>query len=101
MSKRSSDGDVLTNKVNVGLAKGNRLLASMLGPKAELESVIGKLERGTEHGDLEEEVFGPDRCVLYVFLIQPELILCKPGNRRPNPTADPTRQFHTASFYIK
>jgi hypothetical protein len=35
MSKRNSDGDVLTNRINLGLAKSQRLLASMIGPATE------------------------------------------------------------------
>ncbi|KAF2191106.1 hypothetical protein K469DRAFT_558170 [Zopfia rhizophila CBS 207.26] len=60
MAKRNSDGDVLVNRVNVALAKSQRLLASMLGPKTEDELKTEKTKEEREKEDMEEDVQAPE-----------------------------------------
>jgi hypothetical protein len=62
MSKRNSDGDVLTNRLSLGLAKHQKLLSSWLGPST---SPGTPLESGStprdEQEDEHEQNFGHDR----------------------------------------
>jgi hypothetical protein len=64
MSKRNIEGDVLSNRLAVGQAKNQRLLAAMLGPNLKSENADEKLERQQEREELEDESFGPEQCVL-------------------------------------
>lgn len=64
MSKRNIEGDVLSNRLAVGQAKGQRLLAAMLGPNLKPENADEKLQRQQEREELEDESFGPEQCVL-------------------------------------
>ncbi|KAF2793963.1 hypothetical protein K505DRAFT_200435, partial [Melanomma pulvis-pyrius CBS 109.77] len=61
MAKRNSDGDVLSNKTNVLLAKKQRLLASWLGPTNDSENANEKLEREREREAMEDEMLGPEQ----------------------------------------
>ncbi|KAF2735072.1 hypothetical protein EJ04DRAFT_492382 [Polyplosphaeria fusca] len=61
MSKRNSDGDVLANRLNVGLAKSQRLLASWMGPKDDIEPQNEQAREIQDDDDLQEQSFGPDR----------------------------------------
>jgi len=64
MSKRNIEGDVLSNRLAVGQAKSQRLLAAMLGPNLKSENADEKLQRQQEREELEDESFGPEQCVL-------------------------------------
>ncbi|KAF2268114.1 hypothetical protein CC78DRAFT_530492 [Lojkania enalia] len=55
MSKRNSESDVLVNRLNVGLAKHQKLLASWLGPKSKAELEIEKSNEEQEQKDFQEE----------------------------------------------
>jgi phosphoribosylaminoimidazole-succinocarboxamide synthase len=63
MSKRNIEGDVLSNRLAVGQAKSQRLLAAMLGPSLKSEDADEKLQREQEREELEDESFGPEQCV--------------------------------------
>jgi hypothetical protein len=64
MSKRNVEGDVLSNRLAVGMAKRQRTLIAMLGPDMKLENADEKLQREQEREELEDESFGPEQCVL-------------------------------------
>ncbi|KAF2712678.1 hypothetical protein K504DRAFT_401791 [Pleomassaria siparia CBS 279.74] len=61
MSKRNRDGDVLFNRVNVGMAKSQRLLASLMGSKPAPEPANVKKEREQEREELEDEIIAPEQ----------------------------------------
>jgi hypothetical protein len=62
MSKRNSDGDVLSNRLSLGLAKNQKLLASWMGThtNAQPATDTSKSEE-EEDNDLKQESFGHDR----------------------------------------
>jgi len=62
MSKRNSDGDVLTNRLSLGLARHQRLLASWIGP-AEPAATPPTPQGATDDDDVTANVFGHDRHV--------------------------------------
>jgi hypothetical protein len=61
MSKRNNDGDVLANRLSLGLAKNQKLLASWMGsqPEAQPANETSKIE--DEDSELKQEFFGHDR----------------------------------------
>ncbi|KAF2133328.1 hypothetical protein P153DRAFT_274312, partial [Dothidotthia symphoricarpi CBS 119687] len=64
MAKRNSDGDVLTNRLSIGLAKHQSLLASWMGPaestpNSNTAALTSQDEK--EDDDLNANVFGHDR----------------------------------------
>ena len=62
MSKRNSDGDVLTNRLSLGLAKHQKLLNSWLGPSTSSSAPAesGSTPRDEQDEELEQD-FGHDR----------------------------------------
>jgi hypothetical protein len=65
MSKRSSDGDVLSNRLSLGFAKNQKLLASWVGAHTEPEPVKDKSQIEEEDNELKQNHYGHDR---YLFL---------------------------------
>lgn len=63
MSKRNSDGDVLTNKVNLALAKHQKFLSTLLGPKTESDLQREKAAEQQEDKELVEDQVDPEKCV--------------------------------------
>jgi hypothetical protein len=63
MSKRDSEGDILVNRLNVGLAKHKRLLASWTSYDTESEPGESELNKKDEEDDLKADAFGPEQCV--------------------------------------
>ncbi|KAF2026148.1 hypothetical protein EK21DRAFT_92593 [Setomelanomma holmii] len=61
MSKRSSDGDVLTNRVNMALANSQRRLAAMLGPQDESHATTTASRQDDEDEDLRKEYADPEQ----------------------------------------
>jgi hypothetical protein len=61
MSKRSSDGDVLSNRLSLGLAKNQKLLASWVGTQTEPEPVKDKSQIEEEDNELKQTNYGHDR----------------------------------------
>lgn len=61
MSKRSSDGDVLSNRLSLGLAKRQKLLASLMGPPEDEPATNDTFKNENEDAELEEVNFGHDR----------------------------------------
>lgn len=62
MSKRNSDGDVLTNRLNLGLAKNQKILASWMGVAPESTATTNDTVEQVEDDDLKQN-YGHDRCV--------------------------------------
>lgn len=63
MAKRNNDGDVLTNRLNIGLAKHQSLLASWMGPAESTQNSTAPTSQDEkEDDDLNSNVFGHDRC---------------------------------------
>ncbi|KAF1842010.1 uncharacterized protein K460DRAFT_177574 [Cucurbitaria berberidis CBS 394.84] len=63
MSKRSIDGDVIANRMSLVEAKGQKFLASLLGPQSEPKQPsdgANQQDEQNEHEDLKEN-FGHDR----------------------------------------
>lgn len=67
MSKRKIDGDVLVNRLSVGLANHKKLLASWTGLQTEAEPHAGASREGGEEDDFKDEALGHEQCVLYAF----------------------------------
>jgi len=68
MSKRNLDGDVLGNRVNLGLAKSQKLLASMLGPAPESHATTAAIPEVDEDDyDFKKDFVDPEQCVRRVF----------------------------------
>jgi hypothetical protein len=67
MSKRTMEGDVLANRLSLGLAKHQKLLSSWMGaqPDAQPANDTNKIEE--EDNELSQGTFGHDR---YVFPCQ-------------------------------
>jgi hypothetical protein len=64
MSKKKVDpGEVLVNKLNVGLANHRRLLASWTGLKPEDEPRNGGFAQEPEEEDFADEALGHEQCV--------------------------------------
>lgn len=65
MSMRADEGDILANRLNLGLAKNQKLLASWMGtePDAQPKNDDPKIEE--ENNELKQDFFGHDRYVLY------------------------------------
>jgi hypothetical protein len=64
MSKRNSDGDVLENKLSLGLAKSQKILASMLGPAPESHAnPTTTPEYNEDEDDFKKEFAEPEQCV--------------------------------------
>jgi hypothetical protein len=64
MSKRNSDGDVLINRLSLGLAKSQRILASMLGPAPESHAISTTTpEPNEDEDDFNKEFAEPEQCV--------------------------------------
>lgn len=61
MSKRNSDGDVLANKLSLGLANRQKLLAAMMGPPEGDRATQGTSNNEEEEDDLVDSGFGHDR----------------------------------------
>jgi hypothetical protein len=61
MSKNTNDGDVLANRLSLGLAKHQKLLASWMGsqPDAQPANNTSKIEE--EDSELKQDFFGHDR----------------------------------------
>ncbi len=62
MSKRNSDGDVIANRLSLVEAKGQKFLASLLGPQTEPSQPSNGANPQDEDEDL-KEVFGHDRYI--------------------------------------
>ncbi|KAH7380148.1 hypothetical protein BKA66DRAFT_371535, partial [Pyrenochaeta sp. MPI-SDFR-AT-0127] len=60
MSKRNSDGDVIANQLSLIEAKGQKFLASLLGPQPQSTPASGTSQDAKEDEDLKED-FGHDR----------------------------------------
>ncbi|KAH7400598.1 hypothetical protein DE146DRAFT_611501 [Phaeosphaeria sp. MPI-PUGE-AT-0046c] len=61
MSKGNSDGDVLANKLSLGLANRQKLLASLMGPPADASAASETSKNEEEDAELEHINFGHDR----------------------------------------
>jgi hypothetical protein len=61
MSKRNSDGDVLANKLSLGLANRQKLLAAMMGPPEDDPATQGTSKNEEDEDDLVDSGFGHDR----------------------------------------
>ena len=61
MSKRDSDGDVLTNRLALGLAKNQKLLASWMGEKSEPSSAVNDAAKPQEEDDDLKQDYAHDR----------------------------------------
>lgn len=68
MSKRNSDGDVLTNKLNLGLAKQKSLLASWMGTEP-VSTAPNETEEQFNDDDLKQD-YAHDR-----YVGQPAILL--------------------------
>lgn len=64
MSKRNSDGDVLTNRLNLGLAKHQKLLASWMGSPSDTDPVTEGTKPPNDDEDLKVD-YGHDRYTSY------------------------------------
>jgi hypothetical protein len=73
MSKKTSDGDVLSNKFSLFQANQQRLLASLIGPKTEAELSSEKEREEKEDADYKDESLGYERYVLRYkcFFLEP------------------------------
>ncbi|KAF2819075.1 hypothetical protein CC86DRAFT_450292 [Ophiobolus disseminans] len=61
MSKRSSEGDVLLNRVSLGIAKHQKLLASWMGTQTDAHTA-GDIPNTEEDDDeFKQDLYGPDR----------------------------------------
>ena len=65
MSKRNVEGDVIANRLSLVEAKGQRLLASLFGPRPESTATSNGAKSADADEDLKEE-FGHDRWVFRV-----------------------------------
>lgn len=63
MSKRNMDGDVLANKLSLVSAKGQKLLASMLGPQPDAQPSHDAPNEEEKDNDLDRNFSGHDRYV--------------------------------------
>jgi hypothetical protein len=63
MSKRDSEGDVLANRLSLGLAKNQKLLASWMGTQPDAQPTNDTLETEEEDNELKQDFFGHDRYV--------------------------------------
>lgn len=61
MSKRNSDGDVLANRLSLGMGSRQKLLASLMGPPAADPAANETLKIEEEDAELEDVNFGHDR----------------------------------------
>jgi len=67
MSKRKTDGDVLVNRLSVGLANHKKLLASWTGLQTEAEPSNGASHEEREEDEFKDEALGHEQCVLCAF----------------------------------
>lgn len=67
MSKRNIEGDVLANRLSLGLAKNQKLLASWMGTQPEAQPANDTTKIEEDDTELKQDFFGHDR---YVFLRQ-------------------------------
>jgi len=69
MSKRNSDGDVLSNRVSLGLANSQKRLAALLGrvPESHATSIVNQ-EADEEEEDFTKEYVDPEQCVYYIIV---------------------------------
>jgi hypothetical protein len=63
MSKRKIDGDVLVNRLSVGLANHRKLLASWTGLQTEAEPRNGAPQEEREEEEFKDEALGHEQCV--------------------------------------
>jgi hypothetical protein len=63
MSKSKIDGDVLVNRLSVGLANHKKLLASWTGLQTEAEPKNATPHEEQEEDDFKDEAFGYEQCV--------------------------------------
>jgi hypothetical protein len=61
MSKRNSDGDVLANRLSLGLAKNQKLLASWMGSEPHAQPADDASKTEDEDVDLKQILYGHDR----------------------------------------
>jgi hypothetical protein len=61
MSKRSSDGDVLSNRLNLGFAKNQKLLASWMGTQVDAQETNDTSKNEEEDNELKQNNYGHDR----------------------------------------
>jgi hypothetical protein len=61
MSKRNSDGDVLANRLSLGLAKNQKLLASWMGSEPSAQSTEDTSKTEDEDVELKQNFYGHDR----------------------------------------
>jgi hypothetical protein len=64
MSKRDNEGDVLANRLSLGLAKNQMLLASWMGTEPDAQPKNDGPEVEEEDNELKQDFFGHDRYVL-------------------------------------
>jgi hypothetical protein len=60
MSKRNSDGDVLSNKLSLMQANSQRRLAAMLGPQPESHATAITPTQDDEDDDLRKDYADPE-----------------------------------------
>jgi len=65
MSKRDNEGDVLANKLSLGLAKNQKLLASWMGTEPDAQPKKDEPKVEEEDNELKQDFFGHDRYVLH------------------------------------
>jgi hypothetical protein len=64
MSKRNNEGDVLANRLSLGLAKHQKLLASWMGTQPDAQPANNDSKNEDEDNELKQNFFGHDRYVL-------------------------------------
>ncbi|KAH4350062.1 hypothetical protein HBI56_109420 [Parastagonospora nodorum] len=61
MSKRDNEGDVLANRLSLGLAKNQKLLASWMGTQPDAQPTNDIVKTEEEDHELKQDFFGHDR----------------------------------------
>jgi hypothetical protein len=61
MSKNTNDGDVLANRLSLGLAKHQKLLASWMGSQPDVQPANDTSKIEEEDSELKQDFFGHDR----------------------------------------
>jgi hypothetical protein len=61
MSKKNSDGDVLANRLSLGLAKHQKLLASWMGSQPDTQLANDTSKNEDEDSELKQDFYGHDR----------------------------------------
>jgi hypothetical protein len=67
MSKRNMEGDILANRLSLGLAKHQKLLSSWMGTQPDAQPADDTTKIEEEDNELSQGSFGYDR---YVFVRQ-------------------------------